>query len=174
MYVELYNNINGVIIVCISFVLIMYYRGKYMCSCDKNTTNCYRREILGVQYNHFIFFIFLGTVFPSYFVTFQILGILFELFERMLYKNEKWTIQNLGGCLSKEPTNFKNSIYNFKVYKGTNKYVNPLDKYFNIKNSKIFFWHGSIAEIIANIIGFIIGIGINRYIIYYLVDLQNL
>lgn len=145
MYVELYNNINGVIIVCISFVLIMYYRGKYMCSCNKNI-NCYRREIFGVQYNHLIFFIFLGTIFPSYFVTFQILGILFELFEMVLDKNEKWTIQNLGGCLSDRDTNIKNSMYNFKVYKGANKYINPIDKFFNIKILKFIFGMGLLPK----------------------------
>ena len=83
----------------------------------------------------------------------------------VLDKNEKWTIQNLGGCLSDRDKNIKNSMYNFKVYKGANKYINPVDKFFNIKNSKIHFWHGSVAEIFANIIGFIIGIGINTYII---------
>ena len=37
----------------------MYHRGKYQCN-NKHTTNCYRREILGVQYTHISFFIFLG------------------------------------------------------------------------------------------------------------------
>ena len=164
MRVKLYNNINGVIIVCIVFVIIMYHRGKYQCDCNKTTTNCIRREILGVQYNHFIFFIFMGICFPSYFWTFQTLGLLFELFEMILDKNEKWTIQNLGGCLSKSPNNIKNSIYNFKVYNDMDKYVNPIDKFFNIKNSKLHFWNGSIAEVVSNIIGFIIGIGINKYL----------
>ena len=164
MYIDLYNNINGVILVCICFLIIMYHRGKYQCG-NKNTTNCYRREILGVQYTHIYFFIFLGVSFPSFFWTFQTLGLLFELFEMILEKNEKWTIQNLGGRLSEQPKNIKNSIYNFKVYKEMDKYVNPIDKFFNIKNSKLHFWHGSIAEVVSNIIGFIIGIGINKYII---------
>ena len=107
----------------------------------------------------------MGIFFPSYFWTFQTLGLLFELFEMILEKNEKWTIQNLGGRLSEKTKNIKNSIYNFKVYKGTNKYVNPIDKFFNIKNSKLHFWNGSIAEVVSNIIGFLIGIGINKYII---------
>jgi hypothetical protein len=82
----------------------------------------------------------------------------------MLDKNEKWTIQHLGGCLSEQPNNIKNSIYNFKVYKEVDKYVNPIDKFFNIQNSKIHFWNGSIAEVVSNIIGFIIGMGINKYL----------
>jgi hypothetical protein len=83
----------------------------------------------------------------------------------ILEKNEKWTIQNLGGRLSESPKNIKNSIYNFKLYKGINKYVNPIDRFFNIKNSKLHFWHGSVAEVVSIIISFIIGININKYII---------
>ena len=43
--------------------------------------------------------------------------------------------------------------------------MNPIDKFFNIKNSKIHSWHGSIAEVVPNILGFILGIWINKYII---------
>jgi hypothetical protein len=163
---KFYNNKNGVILVCIIFLLIMYIGGKYGCSCDKKTKNCYRKEILGVQYNHFYFFIFLGIVFPSYFWTFQILGLLWELLEIVLDRNEQWAIKHLGGCFSDTPReNKENTIFNFKVYKGVNKYMNPIDKFFNIKNSKIHSWHGSIAEVIPNILGFILGIWINKYII---------
>jgi hypothetical protein len=168
MDINLYNNVNGVILVCIIFTLVMYHRGKIQCACNIITSNCYRREILGTQYNRFILFVFIGIGFPSFFWTFQILGILFEFFEMVLDKNEKWTMKNLGGCLSKGAKNIKNSMYNFKVYKGIDKYVNPVDRFFNIKNSKLHFWHGSVAEIISNIIGFIIGIGINASIIYYI------
>ena len=79
-----YNNNRGVILVCICFLLIMYFGGKYGCSCKEKTKGCYRTEILGVQYNHFYFFILLGIVFPSYFWTFQILGLLWELLEIIL------------------------------------------------------------------------------------------
>ena len=43
------------------------------------------------------------------------------------------------------------------ISKNHNKYVNPLDRLFGIKNSKIHGWHGSVAEIVVNIIGFKIG-----------------
>lgn len=160
----MYNNVNGVILVSITFLIVMYYRGKYTCNCNHHTDNCFRREILGIQYNHFYLFIFLGIAFPSYFWTFQLLGILFELFELILNKHEECTIKNLGGCLSEEPPNIQNSIYNFKVYKGTHEYTNPIDTFFNIKHSNVHFWHGSIAEVISNMIGFIIGIFINKYL----------
>lgn len=161
-----YNNNKGVILVCIFFLLIMYFGGKYGCSCKEKTKNCYRLEILGVQYNHFYFFIFLGIVFPSYFWTFQILGLLWELLEIALDRNEQWAMKHFGGCFSDAPReNIENTIFNFKVYKGVEKYMNPIDKFFGIKNSKIHSWHGSIAEVIPNILGFILGIWINKYII---------
>jgi len=163
---KFYNNKKGVILVCIIFLLMMYFGGKYECSCEKKTKDCYRKEILGVQYNHFYFFLFLGIAFPSYFWTFQVLGLLWELLEIILDRNEEWTIKKLGGCFSEAPReNKENSIYNFKVYKCVDKYMNPIDKFFNIKNSKIHSWHGSIAEVIPNILGFILGIWINKYII---------
>lgn len=161
-----YNNNSGVFVVSILFLLFMYYAGNYECSCDRKTKDCYRTEILGVQYNHFYFFIFLGIFFPSYFWTFQILGLLWELLEIVLDRNEQWAMKHLGGCFSNAPReNIENTIFNFKVYKGVEKYMNPIDKFFNIKNSKIHSWHGSIAEVIPNILGFILGIWINKYII---------
>jgi len=161
-----YNNTKGVILVCILFLLFMYYEGKTGCSCIEKTKNCYRTEILGVQYNHFYFFLFLGLTFPSYFWTFQVLGLLWELLEIIFDRNEEWVITHLGGCFSEVPReNIENSIFHFKVYKRVDKYMNPIDKFFNIKNSKIHSWHGSIAEVIPNILGFILGIWINKYII---------
>lgn len=169
-----YNNVKGVVLVIIIFHLILFYYGKYICRCDnknKNNSNyCYRKEILGVQYSHFIGFILLGLFFPSYFWTFQIMGVLWELLEILMDKNENYTIKLFGGCLSEKPKSKKNSgghgdsIYNFNVYKDTNKYLNPIDKYFNIKNSKIHFWHGSIAEIIPNVLGFWVGVLLNKFI----------
>ena len=79
-------------------------------------------------------------------------------------KNEQWTMKHLGGCLSEAPQNIKNSTYNFKVYKGIPKYMNPVDKAFHIENSKLHFWHGSIAEVIAKVLGFIIGMRMNAFI----------
>ena len=98
------------------------------------------------------------------------MGILWELLEILMDKNENYTIKLFGGCLSEKPKPKKktsgdgDSIYNFNVYKKTNKYLNPIDKYFNIKNSKIHFWHGSIAEIIPNVLGFWVGVLLNKFI----------
>ena len=163
---KFYNNNNGIIVICILFLLQMYIAASGVCSCTKRTPYCNRHEILGVQFNHFFFFLFLGVFFPSYFWTFFILGVLWEFLEIMLDRNEEWTIKNIGGCLSDPPSNLRNTIYNYKVYKGIDKYLNPIDRFFNIKNSTIHAWHGSIAEIVPNVIGFGIGILINKYLLF--------
>jgi len=68
-----------------------------------------------------------------------------------LDKNED-IVFRYGGCLDKD-------IYNkeYIVGYGEDKYLNPIDKYFNIKNSKKHIWHGSLAEIFYSTIFFIIG-----------------
>ena len=163
---KLYNTLLGVILVILFFNIFMLFYAKKYCNCKITRSFCIRHEILGVQYSHLYFYIFLGFFFPSYFLTFQIVGILWELFEIYLDHNNVFTTKYLGGCLSKKPTNIQQqSILNYKVYKHNTKYLNPIDKLFNIKNSKHHFWHGSIAEIIANIIGFSIGFLINKSIL---------
>ena len=94
-------------------------------------------------------FIFIGFFFPSYFWTFQIVGLLWEFFEIFLDRNESETIKYLDGCLSKKPKHIgEQSIYNFKVYKNVDKYLNPVDRFFNIKNSKIHFWQKKKVQLI--------------------------
>lgn len=163
---KLYNTLLGVILVIFFFNILMLFYAKKYCNCKTTSSFCVRHEILGIQYNHLYFYIFLGFFFPSYFVTFQVVGILWELIEIYLDHNDVFTTKYLGGCLSKKPTNIKHqNILNYKVYKNSNKYMNPIDRLFNIKNSQIHFWHGSIAEIIANIIGFYIGLLLNRSVL---------
>ena len=79
------NNNNGVILFCLIFLFWAYSYGKD-CPCSTNTT-CIRIEFYGVQLNHFILFIILGLLFPSYFYTFQCLGILWEFAEHILDNN---------------------------------------------------------------------------------------
>ena len=156
-----YNNNEGVILVSILFIISMYTLGVY-CPCDKDT-QCMRNEFYGVQYNHLYFFIFLGFWFPSYFITWQILGIIVELVENWLDNNDKFVVRYVGGCLMEKPMGAgKNPIDDFIVYKGEDKYLNPIDRYFGIKNSKIHAWHGSIAEVLLNIFAFGIGYYLNK------------
>jgi len=166
---KLYDNINGIILFSCIFILWAINLG-IQCPCNKETTNlCTRHEIYGVQYNHFILFIFLGFYFPSYFFTLLCISILWEYFEYLLDKNPDFVVKYIGGCLSKPPANYnhsKNKIHNYYVLKGIPKYINPIDKYFNIKNSTLHGWHGSPAEIIPNVLGFGFGYILNK--IYYL------
>lgn len=164
---DLYNSNHGVILFCIIFILSMYYLGK-KCPCNNKNTSCTRKEFYGVQFNHFVLYIILGILFPSYFFTLQILGILFELVEYYLDKNDNFVKKYIGGCLKFKPKNENNNeLNNYTVYRNIPKYLNPIDKFFKIKNSTLHAWHGSVAEVFVNIIGFILGYIINYYIRKY-------
>ena len=129
---------------------------KKNCPCnvpdEKLKDVCYRYEVFGIQTNHIYLYMILGYLFPEFLITVHIAGILWELFEMYLDHNEEFATQLFGGCLKEDKTNNK-----YIVGRGKEKYMNPIDKFFGIKNSKIHGWHGSVAEIIANIIGFEIG-----------------
>lgn len=159
------KNFQLTILAC-GFILWFINLGK-ACSCGKqkkqNSEDCYRFEIWGVQPNHFYLFAFLGYFYPEYFYLIQTVGILWEIFEHLLERYPKWGFK-LGGCLDNKPK--KDNWHNrHLIYKGKEKYYNPLDRLFGIKNSKVHGWHGSAAEIIVNIIGF--GFG------YYLQKLRK-
>jgi hypothetical protein len=77
-------------------------------------------------------------------------------------------VKYIGGCLKYPPSNYnhnKNNIANYTVYRNIKKPLNPIDKFFNIKNSTLHGWHGSVAELVPNFFGFLIGIAINKLII---------
>ena len=109
-----------------------------------------------------------GVLFPSYFYTFQGLGILWEFAEHLLDVYPIYVIKYIGGCLRYPPTNYnhsKNSLANYTVYRNIKKPLNPIDKFFNIKNSTLHRWHSSVAELVLNLFGFLIGIALNHLII---------
>ena len=143
----------------------MLFYGKIICNCNKKTIYCNRYEFYGVQFNHFIFFLFLGFYFPSYFILIQLLGIIWEFLEYILDKNEILAMNYFGGCLSEKNNNKLGKPYFYTVYKNIPKYQNPIDKYFEIENSTIHTWHGSIAEIMPNIFGFSLGLIFNKIFI---------
>ena len=129
---------------------------KKNCPCDvpseKLKDVCYRYEVFGIQTSHIYVYMLLGYLFPEYVIPVHVVGALWEIFEMYLDHNEDFAKQFFGGCLKEDKKNSK-----YIVGKGEDKYMNPIDKLFGIKNSKIHGWHGSVAEIIANIIGFEIG-----------------
>jgi hypothetical protein len=162
---NLYNNKYGILCFCALFIYWAYSYG-IDCPCHKNTT-CIRVEFYGVQLNHLILFIILGFLFPSYFYTFQGLGMLWEFAEHILDVYPILVIKYIGGCLRYPPSNYnhnKNSIANYTVYRNITKPLNPIDQFFNVKNSKIHGWHGSVAELVPNFFGFLIGSALNRFI----------
>ena len=159
----MFINKNIELFIIFIIIFIYYYTSKYRCPCNKNnnelSNTCYRYEIYGIQINHIILFMFFGYFCHEYFVLLQSIGIIWEIIEMYLDKYEN-IVYTFGGCLKKDNTNNK-----YKIGKDEIKYLNPIDKYFNIKNSKIHGWHGSIAEIIINFISFFIG--------YYLYLIKN-
>ena len=98
------------------------------------------------------------SFFGNYFYTIQLFGILWELFEYYLHY-DKTLVKWLGGCLDNKPgPSSENYQYRHNlVTKGINKKYNPIDTFFGIKNSTQHGWHHSIAEIIGNVIAFIVG-----------------
>ena len=157
-------------VIGIFFILWFFLLGK-KCPCGYKNINkrkgCYRLEIFGVQTNHLYFFAFLGYFFSDYFYIIQSAGILWELFEMYLDKNEKFAF-SIGGCLAKQDYKLSNEwYYKYLITEGKEKYLNPIDRLFGIKNSKKHGWHGSIAEIFVNLIGFYIGTLLNKYLSSY-------
>ena len=162
---KFYNHKNGIIVFCILFLLWAFYLGRN-CPCSKNT-KCIRKEFYGVQLNHLTLFVILGIFFPSYFFTFQLLGILWELFEHLLETYPVLVTKYIGGCLQYPPPDYNdknNPPYDYTVYRGIKKPLNYVDRLFKINNSTLHGWHGSVAELIPNLIGFLIGYCLNKYI----------
>lgn len=125
------------------------------CNIKTNKKQCYRFEVFGVQLNHFYFFFILGYFFYEYFFLIQLFGIIWELFEYYIDKNPR-LLNTFGGCLDRKPTK---ETWHTKhlIYAGKEKHYNPIDKLFKIKNSTRHGWHHSVAEVVANIIGFGLG-----------------
>jgi hypothetical protein len=162
---KLYDTYQGLIIFSLVFMLFIV-EIMYSCSCkDPSKTRCVRHEFYGVQLNHFGLFLFLGFVFPSYFYTLQILGVLFEIAEGILDHHDEFVVNYVGGCLMERPTNQpESSLANTVVFKNEEKYLNPIDRWFGIQNSKIHGWHGSAGEVVMNFLGFVAGYGLNKLI----------
>ena len=138
-----------IIFIIITIQLFLY---TLICNCKNNNKNyCYRYEYKGVLISKLLLLFILGLFFSEYYILIFTIIILWEIFEMYLDKNDSKVLK-YGGCLDKD-------IYNKEYIVGydEDKYLNPIDKYFGINNSKIHMWHGSIAEIIYGILFFILG-----------------
>lgn len=163
MKIKLYDTNYGFVLLGVLFLLSMVILA-ISCPCDNlSKTKCLRYETYGVQLNHFAFFTLIGALFPSYFYTSLILGVLWEYLEYLADINDDFVEKHVGGCLMMNPNEKpNNNPAKHIVYRGEKKYLNPIDRFFGIKNSKIHGWHGSIAEIFVNIAGFGFGYMLNR------------
>lgn len=139
-----------IIIFIIIFIQLLFYT--IICDCKNNNKNlCFRYEYKGILISKILLLFILGLFFSKYYLVIFIIFILWEIFEMYLDRNNN-IVFKYGGCLDKD-------IYNKEYIVGYNeiKYLNFIDKFFNIKNSKKHMWHGSISEIIYGILFFILG-----------------
>ena len=147
---------NKIYILILLYILIIFnlYLNTIICPCNDNKDKgyCYRYEYNGILISKYFTFFGLGLFFSEYYLIIFTIFILWELFEMYLDKNEDIVIKYIGGCLDKD-------IYNKDYIVGydDNKYLNNIDKYFGINNSKKHMWHGSIAEIFYGLIFFLLG-----------------
>ena len=147
------NKLYYLIIIFI-IIFIQLYLYTIICNCNNNNKDkgyCYRYEYKGVLISKILLLFILGLLFSEYYLIIFSIFILWDIFEMYLDYNDNIVLK-YGGCLDKD-------IYNKEYIVGYNeeKYLNSIDKFFNIKNSKKHMWHGSISEIIYGIIFFILG-----------------
>ena len=136
----------------IIIIIIQLFLYTIICNCKNNNKNyCFRYEYKGVLISKILLLFILGLFFSEYYLIIFTIFILWEIFEMYLDINDNIVLK-YGGCLDKD-------IYNKEYIVGYNeeKYLNSIDKFFNIKNSKKHMWHGSISEIIYGILFFILG-----------------
>jgi hypothetical protein len=141
----------------LAFILWHYIHGS-QCPCSDVNPKCGRVEFYGFQLNHIALFIVLGYLFPNRFLFFMTMGILWEIYEYILQRNPKYIHQHLGGCLKIHPPGMRQNPWNFNVYSGEKKYLNPVDKFFNIPVDTSNTWQPSVTEVLANLVGFMIGL----------------
>jgi hypothetical protein len=96
----------------------------------------------------------LGAMYPKQFWFWITLGAVWEVFEYWLSMRPD-IVHELGGCLTKSDE--KTPLWFRRVYAGTPKHENFIDRLFGIKNSEVHTWHYSIGENLTNVVGFMIG-----------------
>ena len=136
------------IIIIILFTIYYIIRGRFMCPCPNPSEKmaCYRTEIWGLQINHLIFYTIIGFLYPHQFITWQLLGFIWELLEFIPTLHPK-ILNYIGGCIQ------KNKINHFTV--------NPVDQW--LPRDKKHFWHPKLSDIILNLIGFYLGYYFSTY-----------
>lgn len=148
---------NKLLIFVLLFSLWAYRYGK-ACPCNtKGEYECVRDEVWGVQPNHFFLFMLCGIIFPNRFWELMFLGLLWEIWEYYISQYPEF-VYKFGGCLTKRPQDPKSSpIIGSRVYAGERKYHNPIDEILGLEHPRWHTWHGSAAELIPNVLGFLTG-----------------
>jgi hypothetical protein len=124
------------------------------CPCNKpGEYECVRDEVWGFQMNHFGLFMIMGMIFPERFWQFMLLGLLWEIWEWYISQYPEF-VYKFGGCLTPRGVASNKSG---RVYAGERKYHNPIDEFLGLEHPQWHTWHGSAAELIPNILGFMAG-----------------
>ena len=133
------------------------------CPCDGSGQHeCVRDEIWGVQPNHFFLFMIIGVLFPDRFWLFMTMGVLWEIWEYYISQYPEF-IKKFGGCLTRRGVA---SDLPRRVYAGERKYHNPVDEFLGLEHPQWHTWHGSAAELVPNVLGFLAGSMITQNLVH--------
>lgn len=140
----------------VALFVVWFFVYARVCSCTDDRFVCARTEFYGFQYGHLFFYMLAGMLYPDKFNFWIGMGILWEIFEYWLSSRPD-LVKKFGGCLGQRGKNDEGPLWFRKVYAGTPKHENFIDRAFGIKNSTEHTWHYSIGENVTNVIGFLIG-----------------
>lgn len=147
-------------------LLLFFYWAKrhgQACPCDRpGKYECVRDEVWGFQMNHFNLFMIMGMIFPDRFLPFMIMGLIWEAWEIWMTHNPEY-VKRFGGCLTRRGVS---SDKPGRVYAGERKYHNPLDEFIGLEHPQWHTWHGSAAELIPNVLGFLTGSMITQNLLH--------
>jgi hypothetical protein len=141
---EIFNGVDIfyflIFIIC---VLVIFIYGRYRCLNTRYKDPLQRKlfkkisghDLDGWSAVHFMFYLFVGFLYPSSIILTIILSIIWELFETWVGLTKPKFLENYGFC--KVATDKKN-------------------------NNKIW-WYGKLSDIIVNLLGFLLGKNINNY-----------
>ena len=105
------------------------------------------RDEQDAAFSHFLAYAVLGYMYPSQFVFWQALGVLWEVAELLLDRNQEYLLY-IGGGVS-EGDQKKNV-------------GNPIDKLLNVSPTQTHVWHPSASDVVYNFVGFSVGAMMQR------------
>ena len=133
------------------------------CPCDRPSEyECVRDEVWGFQMNHFYLMMIMGMIFPDRFWPFMIMGLLWEIWEWYITQYPEF-VYKFGGCLTRRGVS---SDKPGRVYAGERKYHNPIDEALGLEHPQWHTWHGSAAELVPNVLGFLAGSMITQNLVH--------